>query len=204
MKLAESILWNCLPACDNKLVTLTVSAAVKLALPETSLYLASSCHTAVDLLGILAPKEAFKFSIESPLYVVCQTTPILAELIALPNLLSLANQIIKENNLKLYLIAAGGISDCQSAYAKILCGAHLIQLYTSMTYEGPLVANKIIKGLLMLMKRDNILNIDDVRGSIKNPETAMKIAFEGFKQYKSWLLFILLDLFKVIIYTNSL
>jgi hypothetical protein len=37
----------------------------------------------------------------------------------------------------------------------------------------------------MLMKRDNILNIDDVRGSIKNPETAMKIAFEGFKQYKS-------------------
>ena len=101
------------------------------------------------------------------------------------NLLSLANQIIKENNLKLYLIAAGGISDCQSAYAKILCGAHLIQLYTSMTYEGPLVANKIIKGLLMLMKRDNILNIDDIRGIIKNPETAMKIAFEGFKQYKS-------------------
>ena len=101
------------------------------------------------------------------------------------NLLSLANQIIKENNLKLYLIAAGGISDCQSAYAKILCGAHLIQLYTSMTYEGPLVANKIIKGLLMLMKRDNILNIDDIRGIVKNPETAMKIAFEGFKQYKS-------------------
>jgi dihydroorotate dehydrogenase len=83
--------------------------------------------------------------------------------------------------LKLYLIAAGGITDCQSAYAKILCGAHLIQLYTSMTYEGPLVANKIIKGLLMLMKRDNILNIDDIRGIIKNPETAMKIAFEGFK-----------------------
>ena len=100
-------------------------------------------------------------------------------------LLSQANQIIKENNFKLHLIAAGGVADCQSAYAKILCGAHLIQLYTSMTYEGPLVANKIIKGLLMLMKRDNILNIHDISGSIKNPETAMKIAFEGFKQYKS-------------------
>jgi len=96
-------------------------------------------------------------------------------------LLSLANQIIKKNNYKLHLIAAGGVSDCQSAYAKILCGAHLIQLYTSMTYEGPLIANKIIKGLLLLMKRDNIITINDIRGSIKNPETAMKIAINGFK-----------------------
>ncbi|MDC1023450.1 quinone-dependent dihydroorotate dehydrogenase, partial [Alphaproteobacteria bacterium] len=96
-------------------------------------------------------------------------------------LLSLANQIIKKNNYKLHLIAAGGVSDCQSAYTKILCGAHLIQLYTSMTYEGPFVANKIIKGLLLLMKRDNITNINDIRGIVKNPETAMKIAINGFK-----------------------
>jgi dihydroorotate dehydrogenase len=96
-------------------------------------------------------------------------------------LLSLANQIIKKNNYKLYLIAAGGVSDCQSAYAKILCGAHLIQLYTSMTYEGPLIATKITKGLLLLMKRDKIININDIRGSVKNPETAMKIAMNGFK-----------------------
>ena len=96
-------------------------------------------------------------------------------------LLSLANQIIKKNNYKLHLIAAGGVSDCQSAYAKILCGAHLIQLYTSMTYEGPLIATKITKGLLLLMKRDKIININDIRGSVKNPETAMKIAMNGFK-----------------------
>ena len=93
----------------------------------------------------------------------------------------MANQIIKKNNYKLHLIAAGGVSDCQSAYAKILCGAHLIQLYTSMTYEGPLIASKITKGLLLLMKRDKIININDIRGSIKNPETAMKIAINGFR-----------------------
>ena len=96
-------------------------------------------------------------------------------------LLSLANQIIKTNNSKLYLVAVGGVSDCQSAYAKILCGAHLVQLYTSMTYEGPLIANKITKGLLELMKRDNINNIDDIRGTVKNPEKAMQIAINGFK-----------------------
>ena len=95
--------------------------------------------------------------------------------------LSLANQIIKKNNFKLYLIAVGGVSDSQSAYTKILCGAHLVQLYTSMTYEGPLIANKVIKGLLELMKRDNISNIDDVRGTVKNPEKAMQIAINGFK-----------------------
>ena len=96
-------------------------------------------------------------------------------------LLSLANQIIKNNNFKLYLIAVGGVFDSQSAYAKILCGAHLVQLYTSMTYEGPLIANKITKGLLEIMKRDNISNIDDVRGTVKNPKKAMHIAINGFK-----------------------
>ena len=96
-------------------------------------------------------------------------------------LLSLANQIIKNNNYKLHLIAAGGVSDCQSAYTKILCGAHLIQLYTSMTYKGPMIANEITKGLLLLMKRDNITNLDDIRGIVKNPETAIKIASNGFK-----------------------
>lgn len=96
-------------------------------------------------------------------------------------LLSVANQIIKNNNYKLHLISAGGVSDCRSAYTKILCGAHLIQLYTSMTYKGPLIANEISKGLLLLMKRDNITNINDIRGVVKNPETAMKIASNGFK-----------------------
>ena len=50
-----------------------------------------------------------------------------------------------------------------------------------MTYEGPLIATKITKGLLLLMKRDKIININDIRGSVKNPETAMKIAMNGFK-----------------------
>ena len=34
-------------------------------------------------------------------------------------------------NGKLYFIAVGGIEDSISAYTKILCGAHLLQLYTS-------------------------------------------------------------------------
>ena len=101
------------------------------------------------------------------------------------DILSQANKLIKNNNYKLFLIAAGGVSDSNTAYVKILCGAHLVQLYSSLTFEGPLVANKIISGLLKLMKRDNIKNIFDMVGIINNPKEAMNIAINGFKKEKN-------------------
>ena len=100
------------------------------------------------------------------------------------DILSQANKIIKNNNYKLFLIAAGGVSDSKTAYVKILCGAHLVQLYSSLTFEGPLVASKIISGMLKFMIRDNIKNISDVVGIIDNPKEAMKIAINGFKNQK--------------------
>ena len=74
------------------------------------------------------------------------------------------------------------MSDGKTAYVKILCGAHLVQLYSSLTFEGPLVANKIISGLLKLMKRDNVDNIFDMVGIINNPKEAMNIATNGFEK----------------------
>ncbi len=93
--------------------------------------------------------------------------------------LALANKIIKNKKYNLYLIAAGGVLDAKSAYAKILCGAHLVQLYSSMTFDGPLIADTILKELLQLMKRDKISSINDVRGIVDNPDAAMKIANNG-------------------------
>ena len=93
--------------------------------------------------------------------------------------LALANKIIKQKKYNLYLIAAGGVLDAKSAYAKILCGAHLVQLYSSMTFVGPLIADNILKGLQQLMNRDKISSINDVRGIVDNPEAAMKIANDG-------------------------
>ena len=60
-----------------------------------------------------------------------------------------------------------------------------MQLYSSLTFEGPLVANKIISGMLELMKRDNIDNIFDIVGIINNPKEAMNIANNGFKYHKN-------------------
>jgi len=100
------------------------------------------------------------------------------------DILSKANKIIKKNNYKLFLIAAGGVSDSKTAYVKILCGAHLVQLYSSLTFEGPLVASKIISGMLKFLSRDNIKNISDIVGIIDNPKEAMEIAINGFKNQK--------------------
>ena len=100
-------------------------------------------------------------------------------------ILSEANKIIKNKNYKLFLIAAGGVTDTKTAYVKILCGAHLVQLYSSLTFEGPLVANKIISGMLKLMKRDNLNNICDIVGIVDNPKEAMNIAINGFKKSKN-------------------
>ena len=97
--------------------------------------------------------------------------------------LALASKIIKIKKYNLYLIAAGGVSDSKSAYAKILCGAHLVQLYSSMTFDGPLIAENILKGVLQLMTRDKISSIKDIRGIVDNPEDAMKIANNGLKDY---------------------
>ena len=95
------------------------------------------------------------------------------------SLLFMSNKIIKNNSYRLHLIAAGGVYDAKTAYVKILCGANLVQLYSSMTFEGPLIGDKIIKGLIGLMKRDNLERIDDIRGIADNPEDAMQIALNG-------------------------
>ena len=49
---------------------------------------------------------------------------------------------------KLPIIGVGGISTPEQAVEKIKAGAHLIQLYTGIIYEGPGIVNKINKKLL--------------------------------------------------------
>ena len=48
---------------------------------------------------------------------------------------------------RLILIGCGGVFSAQDAFEKILSGAHLVQLYTALVYQGPRVVEKIIRGL---------------------------------------------------------
>ena len=49
---------------------------------------------------------------------------------------------------KLPIIGVGGISTPEDALNKLKAGAHLVQLYTGIIYEGPGIASKINKELL--------------------------------------------------------
>ena len=62
-----------------------------------------------------------------------------------------------------FLIGVGGISSPEDAYAMLCSGANLIQLYTGLIYEGPLLPARINKGLLELMERDGIKHISELR-----------------------------------------
>lgn len=70
----------------------------------------------------------------------------------------------QHTNGKIPIIGVGGVSCGQDAYDKIRAGASLIQLYTSLTYEGPPVINKVKRELVELLERDNIKSISDAVG----------------------------------------
>ncbi|MEQ8520412.1 MAG: quinone-dependent dihydroorotate dehydrogenase [Cytophagales bacterium] len=63
----------------------------------------------------------------------------------------ISTKIIKEIKNKLPdlpLIGVGGISDYESAKAKLDAGADLIQMYTGFVYEGPAIVKRINKAIL--------------------------------------------------------
>ena len=62
------------------------------------------------------------------------------------------------------LIGVGGISNGIECYEKIKAGASLVQLYTSLVYQGPSLINKIKKELLNCLITDGYKNIKDVVG----------------------------------------
>jgi dihydroorotate dehydrogenase len=65
---------------------------------------------------------------------------------------------------KLPLIGVGGIASGADAYAKIRSGASLVQLYSAMVYEGPLLARKVARELDALLERDGFSAVSDAIG----------------------------------------
>lgn len=63
------------------------------------------------------------------------------------------------------LIGVGGIFTPEDAYERIRAGASLIQIYTSLIYEGPFLPRRINEGLIQLLERDGIANIAQAVGT---------------------------------------
>lgn len=60
---------------------------------------------------------------------------------------------------KVPLVGVGGIASGADAYAKIRCGASLIQLYSALTYEGPALVTRIKRELAAALARDGFARV---------------------------------------------
>ncbi|MFC5067424.1 quinone-dependent dihydroorotate dehydrogenase [Flaviflagellibacter deserti] len=58
---------------------------------------------------------------------------------------------------RITLVGVGGITSAETALAKFLAGASLIQLYTGLTYAGPGLVSDIKQGLLTMIAREGSL-----------------------------------------------
>ena len=65
---------------------------------------------------------------------------------------------------KLPLIGVGGIFSAEDAYSRIRAGASLIQVYTGLIYQGPLLPRRIVQGLPRLLTRDGVRHLRDAVG----------------------------------------
>ena len=66
---------------------------------------------------------------------------------------------------QLPLIAAGGIASVDDAWARILAGASLVQLYSGLIYHGPGLARRIATGIAAILEREGIASIADAVGA---------------------------------------
>ena len=77
----------------------------------------------------------------------------------------LFKEIARELYGKTILISVGGISNANQAYERIKNGASLVQVYSSLIFEGPSMVRKINQDLLELLKADGYDNISEAIGA---------------------------------------
>ena len=54
------------------------------------------------------------------------------------------------------VVSVGGVATADDVFARLEAGACLVQLYTSLVYEGPLLIKKLNRGLLARLEREGL------------------------------------------------
>ena len=74
------------------------------------------------------------------------------------------------------LVGVGGVASGWQAYAKILVGASLVQLYSGLALEGPELPARVVRELAALLQADGHDSITLARGSIPDAGAAIQHA----------------------------
>ena len=69
--------------------------------------------------------------------------------------------IYRQTRGRLPIIGVGGIFDADDAFAKIMAGASLVQVYTGMVYEGPGIAKEMVRGLNALLHQHGFAHLTE-------------------------------------------
>lgn len=72
--------------------------------------------------------------------------------------------IYQETNGKLPIIGVGGIFNGEDAWAKIIAGASILQVYTGWVYEGPWLVSNVLSTLLAKLDEQDLNNISEAVG----------------------------------------
>lgn len=81
---------------------------------------------------------------------------------------NVVRHVYRRSRGKLTIIGVGGVFNAEDAYEKITSGANLVELITSMIFDGPQVIGEINRGLVELLKKDGFNSIEEAVGS-RNP-----------------------------------
>ncbi len=83
-------------------------------------------------------------------------------------LLEASNRALKEiykfTEGKIPIIGVGGVSSAEDAYNKIRSGASLVQIYSSIIYNGFSIVQEIQKGLINLLEMDGFSSVKEAVG----------------------------------------
>ena len=87
-----------------------------------------------------------------------------------------AAQHLRGSGQRAALIGVGGIGSAEQAYARLLVGADLVQLYTALALHGPQMVTELLVELRTMMTADGLSTIADVRQAGLSAKQAMKHA----------------------------
>ena len=73
--------------------------------------------------------------------------------------------LFRQTRGKLPIIGVGGIFSAADAWEKITAGATLVQVYTSLVYEGPGLAKQIVNGLRARLAEEGLSSLKEIVGS---------------------------------------
>ena len=73
-------------------------------------------------------------------------------------------EITKEFYKKTTIISVGGVRSAEDVLKRLKIGASLVQIYTALIYEGPVLIRNINRQLLKTLEENSLTHINKVIG----------------------------------------